>query len=376
MTDKNAKIIECFSSLTDPRITKKTNHKLIDILVITICGVICNADKWTEIESFGNAKYDWFKTFLELPNGIPSHDTFGRVFAAIDIVEFEKCFLNWTKATFKNTGGQIVAIDGKTLRGSYDRASNKAPIHMVNAWAFKNGITLGQVKTEAKSNEITAIPELLKLLELKGCIVTIDAMGCQKKIAKDIVEKEADYVLSLKGNHSTLHNDVKLLFEDAYQNNFKDLQVDYYKTIDGDHGRIETREYWITEDINWLPGKENWAKLTSIGMVRSYTEIGDDIRSDTRYYICSIEGDAKQFAQASRGHWSVENSLHWVLDIAFREDDSRIRSGNAPGNLSILRNIALNLLKNEKTAKMGIESKRKRAGWDNDYLLKVLCANA
>ncbi len=371
-TDQKS-IINHFSSITDPRIIKKNKHNLIDIIVITICGAICGADDWVSIAEHGKIKYEWFKTFLELPNGIPSHDTFGRIFSIISVKEFEESFLSWIHTVFNVTGGQVIPIDGKTVRRSHDKSSNKAAIHVVSAWASNNMISLGQIKTNEKSNEITAIPELLDLLEINGCIVTIDAMGCQKNIInKIIIDKKADYVIALKGNQGSLHEDIKLYFEDAKQNNFKDISYDYHETIDGDHGRIETRKYYIISDIDWLQGKENWTKLTSIGMVISERDTGDKVSNETRYFICSIKKDAKLFAKSVREHWGIENKVHWVLDIAFREDESRMRKGNSAINFSVVRHIALNLLRHEKTSKIGIKNKRLKAGWDNGYLLKVL----
>jgi len=368
----SAKISEHFSSLKDPRIQLKTRHKLIDIIIITICAVICGADDWIEVVDYAKAKHDWLKTFLELPHGIPSHDTFGRVFSLLRPEDFERCFISWIHAVFKITDGQTVAIDGKTLRRSHGRSSNKAPIHMVGAWAAQNGLTLGQVKTEDKSNEITAIPELLKLLELKGCIVTIDAMGCHKEIARQICDKEADYVLALKGNQGTLRKDIELFFEDAQQCNFKDIPHESYQTTDGGHGRVEVRRYVTVSDLDWLEDRAKWKNLNLIGMVHSERQVGDKITRETRYYISSLPNDVKRFAEAVRDHWTIENQLHWVLDIAFREDDNRVRDRNAASNLSILRRFALSLCKQEKTAKVGIKIKRKRAGWNNDYLLTLL----
>jgi predicted transposase YbfD/YdcC len=365
-------IIEHFSSLTDPRILLKTRHQLIDIIVITLCAVLAGADEWTEIADFGRIKEQWFRTFLELPFGIPSHDTFGRVFSMIRPEEFEKCFLDWVRAAFQNIAPQIIAIDGKTLRHSYDRSSNKAAIHMVSAWATENRLVLGQVKTEEKSNEITAIPELLRVLALKGCIVTIDAMGCQREIVKQIVEQQADYVISLKGNQGTLHKEVELLFQNAKQNGFKDLSHETYETTDGEHGRIEIRRFTTTAEVDWFEDKAKWEKLTSFGMVESERQIGDKTTRETRYYISSLPSDARIFAQASRGHWGIENGLHWSLDIAFREDESRIRIGHAATNLGIIRHFALNLIKQDKTRKIGVKGSRKRAGWDGRYLHRLL----
>jgi predicted transposase YbfD/YdcC len=371
-TAEKPRIIEHFSSLTDPRILLKTRHKLIDIIVITLCAVLAGADEWTEIAEFGRIKEKWFRTFLELPFGIPSHDTFGRVFSMIRPEEFEKCFLDWVRAAFQTIAPQVIAIDGKTLRHSYDRSSNKAAIHMVSAWATENRLVLGQVKTEEKSNEITAIPELLRVLALKGCIVTIDAMGCQREIVKQIVEQEADYVISLKGNQGTLHKEVELLLQSAKENGFKDLSHDTCETTDGEHGRIEIRRFTTTGEVDWFEDKSKWGKLTSFGMVESERQIGDKTTRDTRYYISSLPSDAKTFAQASRGHWGIENGLHWCLDIAFREDESRIRIGHAATNLGIIRHFALNLIKQDKSRKVGVKASRKRAGWDETYLHRLL----
>ena len=287
MPEEPPTIVEHFSSLTDPRIRLKTKHKLIDIIVITVCATICGADDWTEIETYGKLKQEWLEEFLELPNGIPSHDTFGRVFSLISSDEFQRCFLSWVHAVFTVTDGQVVAIDGKTLRHSYDRSNNKSAIHMVSAWASKNGITLGQVKTDEKSNEITAIPELLSLLEIKGCIVTIDAMGCQKKIAEDIVDKGGDYVLGLKGNQGTLRADVELFFLDAIENKFQGIDVDYHETVDGDHGRVEIRRHWAVSDIDWLYQQRDWKGLKTIGMVESERHVDEEISIEKRFYIAS-----------------------------------------------------------------------------------------
>ena len=333
--------------------------------------VVAGADDWVEIAAYARAREAWFRGFLELPGGVPSHDTFGRVFALLDPDAFGKCYVDWIRALI-NIPDELVAIDGKTLRRSHDRSNGKSAIHMVNAWAVNSGLVLAQVKTEAKSNEITAIPELLKLLDVKGSVVTIDAMGCQKEIARQIVAKEADYVFSLKGNQGNLHKEVELLFQDAKKNNFKDLPHDSFTTVDGEHGRIETRCYTTVDDVSWFGEKNKWAKLSSFGMIESQREIDGEIKGETRYFISSLPSDAKRFAAAARGHWAVENNLHWTLDIAFREDDSRVRSGHAPANLAIIRRLALSLIKQDRNRKIGIKASRKRAGWDMEYIKKLI----
>jgi len=364
-------IIDHFSALPDPRILLKTSHKLVDIVAMALCAVVAGADDWVEIAAYAKAKEAWFKDFLELRGGVPSHDTFGRVFALLDPDAFGGCYIDWVR-TLINSADKLVAVDGKTLRRSHDRSNGKSAIHMVNAWAVHQGLVLGQVKTDAKSNEITAIPELLKLLDLKSSVVTIDAMGCQKHIAKQIVEQEADYVFSLKGNQGNLHKEVELLFQDAKKNDFKDLPHDSFTTVDGEHGRIETRRYTTVADVDWFEEKNKWAKLNSFGMIESEREIDGHITFETRYFISSLPSDAKRFAAAARGHWAVENSLHWSLDIAFREDDSRVRSGHAPANLAIIRRLALSLIKRDLHRKIGIKASRKRAGWDLEYIGKLL----
>ncbi|MBF0549716.1 MAG: ISAs1 family transposase [Deltaproteobacteria bacterium] len=365
-------ILDEFKAVPDPRIISRTRHKLIDIITITICATICGADDWIEIVDYGLSKYEWLTSFLDLPNGIPSHDTFSRVFSILSPEAFNRCFSNWINTVFGQPESDVLPIDGKTLRRSHDRSSGKSAIHIVSAWSTKLGISIGQVKTDAKSNEIKAIPELLDILEPKGCIVTIDAMGCQTKIAKQIIDKGGDYLLALKGNQGTLHDDVELFFSDAERTSFKDIPFCYHETTDGDHGRIEVRKYTTVSDIDWLNGKDKWASLKTIGMVESERHIGDKITAEKRYYISSIDNDAQMFAKAVRSHWGIENSLHWVLDVTFREDESRIRKGNSAENMAVIRHMALNLLKQEKTAKASMKVKRKRCGWDNDYLLKIL----
>ena len=364
-------IMEHFSTLPDPRILLKTRHRLVDIVTMALCAVIAGADDWVEIAAYAKAKEAWFRDVLKFEGGTPSHDTFGRVFALLNPDAFAKCYIDWVRALV-NISDEVVAVDGKTLRRSHDRSNGKSAIHMVNAWAVHHGLVLGQVKTEAKSNEIKAIPELLRLLDVKGSVVTIDAMGCQKEIAKQIVEQEADYVFSLKGNQGNLHKEVRLLFEDAKKDGFKDLTHDSFTTVDGEHGRIETRRYTTVADLDWFEDKDKWAKLTSFGMIESEREVDGHITLETRYFISSLPSDAKRFAEAARGHWAVENSLHWCLDIAFREDDSRVRSGHAQENLATIRRLALNLIKQDSQRKIGVKASRKRAGWDMDYIKKLL----
>ena len=369
--NQSGSIKDHFSDIADPREFNK-RHKLIDIITIAVCAVVCGANSWEHIEVFGQSKLDWFKDFLQLPHGIPSHDTFGRVFALIDPDQFQQSFMSWVQAICQLSHGQVIAVDGKTLRRSHDKTNGKSAIHMVSAWASANGMVLGQVKTNEKSNEITAIPELIKSLEIQGCIITIDAMGCQKYISKTIIDKGADYVLALKDNQGTLHDNVELFFQDNFNNTANQSDLDFYQSTDGDHGRIEIRKYWTTSAIDWLQGKEAWKNLKTIGMVQRERHLGDDISFETSYYISSLDNDAKGFAHAVRSHWGIENSLHWVLDVSFREDESRIRKDNAPQNFAVLRHMALNLLRKETSLKKSVKSKQLRAGWDNDYLEKVL----
>lgn len=367
-------ITEHFSTLEDPRIDRTRRHDLMDIIVLAICAVICGADGWDDIEEFGEIKYDWLKTFLLLPNGIPSADTIRRVFSAVDPEAFQRCFMSWVQSLAVELGGTVVAIDGKTLRRSFDRARGKAALHMISAWSAEYGLTLGQLATEEKSNEITAIPKLLELLELKGAIVTIDAMGTQKKIAEAIVHKGADYVLQLKANQTGFYEEVSKFFEWARTQNFKDVPVTVFESTDGEHGRIEVRKVWCTPDINWFSEKHLWINLKRLVMVERERTIGEKTQFERSFYISSLDADAKRQAKVIRSHWSIENNLHWVLDVTFKEDLSRIHTGHGPDNFALLRKFALALLKREKTSKRGIAARRKRASWDDNYLLTVLSA--
>ncbi len=366
-----ASLSKHFENLTDPRAEHSIDHLLIDIVIITICAVICGANNWVEIENYGHAKKEWLETFLELPHGIPSHDTLMRLFARLKPNELQQCFLSWIEAVTNITKGQVIAIDGKTLRSALERGQ-KGAIHMVSAWATKNRLVLGQRKVSAKSNEITAIPELLKILTIEGSLVSIDAMGCQKEIAQTIIEQEGDYVLALKKNHPNLYQDVVQLFQFAHQQEWKGIEHQFHQTINKDHGRLEIRRHWTMGQTEYLYGAEQWKGLQSIGMVESERRVKDKITVEQRYYLMSIESDAQRFAQAVRSHWGIENQLHWVLDVGFQEDSLKGCLGYSAENLAVVRHLAVNLLTHETTAKGGIHAKRLKAGWNNNYLTLVL----
>ena len=374
-------LIEHFEMLSDPRMDRTKEHDLIDVLIIAVCTLLCGGESFNDMEDFGYAKQDWFKTFLRLRNGIPSHDTFNRVFAALDPEQFLDCFLRWTQSLRQAVAQEIVALDGKALR----RALNKDQSikYVVSAWAENNNLVLGQLKVTDKSNEITALPRLLRVLELSGCIVTIDAMGCQKKIAKEIVESDAEFVLALKGNQETVHQEVKEFVDQTVAETQKPrprgaklsaaaASLATFETVEKDHGRLETRRYYQSAELAWFADLKQWEGLKSVGMVESIREVDGKATVERRYYLSSLPLNVELFARAVRGHWGVENKLHWVMDVCFREDHSRARSGYAAENLATLRQLALNLLKREKTKKRGIRGKQLNAGWDHAYLLRLL----
>lgn len=364
-------LVEHFASVPDPRIERHRWHKLSDILVISVCAVLCGAESYPAIEDFGQERAEWLRQFLELPSGIPSHDTFNRVLRVLDPTELQRCFLNWMQAVAAVTQGEVVAIDGKALRRSFKQGRAKRAIHMVSAWATANGVVLGQRKVDTKSNEITAIPALLELLALKGCIVTIDAMGCQRTIAQTIVEQEADYVLALKDNQPTLAHAVEQFFVAGPQAEAHRTASAYAEQSEQGHGRVETRCAWISAELPPEVSAAVWPGLRSIGMVQATRTVAGETSVEHRFYLTSLPPAAEQFAQAVRKHWGIENQLHWSLDVTFREDLSRLRMGHGAENFAVLRHIALNLLRQEPTAK-SLPRKRLACALNPDYLLKVL----
>lgn len=368
---KSSRLHDHFTELTDPR-RRTITYSLINVVVIAVCAVICGADDFVAIAEFGKKKRQWFAGFLDLRDGIPSHDRFNAILAAIKPAEFEKCLLSWITALQEITDGQVIAIDGKTLRRSFDTASNKSAIHMVSAWATANQISLGQVVVDAKSNEITAIPKLLQMLEISGCLVTIDAMGCQTEIARQIIAGNADYALHVKGNQPTLQQGMKEFFEEHLEDDFVRTKVRRYETQDKGHGREEARDYYICPVPDDLPDRSRWANLKAIGIAISNIQRDGKHCTEVRYYILSKYLSGRRFAEAVRGHWGIENRLHWQLDVTFREDQCRIRMGHADTNFSSLRRNALSMLKNESSLKVGIKNKRLAAGWDDAYREKVL----
>jgi len=382
--DANARggLFGCFASLQDPRMDRTKLHPLDSMLAIAIMAVISGADGPTQIADFAREKFGWLKTLIHLPNGVPSHDTFGRVLSMLDPEGFERCLLQWVASLVDASGQQALHIDGKTLRHSFDKASSTAAVHMVSVWASKVQCALAQVAARNKdknANEITTIPQVLDLIVLSGAVVTIDAIGCQKAIARKIVDEGGHYVLAVKDNQKQLHADVKLLFDEAIARNFDGMGYDHHRQeIEADHGRIETRQVWVTRDVDWLRERGEWPGLRSVVCMESTRQVpGKAPSTQRRYYITDLDHrergrDAAFFARVIRSHWSIENQLHWHLDVSFDEDGCRVRQGYAAENLSRIRRTALNLLKRDKSLKVGIATKRLRAGWDRDYLLKVI----
>lgn len=372
-------LFDYLSVLDDPREGPALRHKLADILTLAVCAAVAGANTWTEVETFGRAKEDWLRQYLDLPHGIPSHDTFGRVFAALDAEAFARCFRDWMHDVADRSQGEIVSIDGKTLRRSYDRASGKAALHLVSAWAQRNRLVLGQLAVEPTSNEITAIPRLLELLAVRGCIVTIDAIACQQDIVECVLEQEADYVIALKANQGSLFQETVAYFDEALErevvHQFRRGGFSRFQTSEQGHGRTEERHYYmgeIDQDADFALRRLLWAGLRSGGLVVSTRTVGGKTTQQRRYYISSLSADARQLANAVRGHWEIENKVHWVLDVVFAEDQSRVRNGAGAANFAALRQIALNLLRQEQTRNLSLNRKRLKAGWDNAYLAKVM----
>jgi predicted transposase YbfD/YdcC len=378
MLEQEVNFLDYFKDIKDPRINRKKLYPLEEIFLVTISAVICGAEGWSDLELYGRKKLEYFRTILPFKNGIPTDDTFRRLFRVLEPKVFQEKFIAWVESLQENNP-KFVAVDGKTLRRSYDKGDNKAALHMISAWSSEQGIVLGQLKTEDKSNEITAIPELLELLSIKSSIVTIDAMGCQKKIVEKIVSKEADYVISVKENQKSLHNEITKFFNRHKALGYKGRGYEFaaYEETDKGHNRIELRKCIVIDQISWMENQEYWKNLKSIVMVESTRIVNNKTSHETRYYISSLPANAELILKAVRSHWSIENSLHWVLDVTFNEDQSRIRKGNAPQNIAIIKHIALNLLKSAKTnfKRVSVKALRKAAGWDNHTLFNVLKAN-
>jgi len=374
-----AKIPRAFTAMPDPRDTNR-RHKLIDILTIALFAVMAGADGWAGVANYGRAKLAWLKTFLDLHHGIPSHDTFGDVFARLNTEAFERCFQEWMASMVQLAGGQLVAIDGKSLRHSFEHGWDKSGMaHMVSAFVQANHMVFAQIKTEGKGQELSAIEKLLEILDLEGAVVTIDALGCQTGIARQIVKAQAQYVLQVKDNQPTLHQKLQVTLDDCILDDFAGLSSDCFEQTNGDHGRIETRKLWVCWEVELLGElAKEWPGLKSMIVVESTRQVNGSERAsvERHYYISSLDRrtKAKRLASYIRGHWSVENNLHWQLDVSFREDERRIRQGHGAENFSRLCRMALNMLKNETSQKTGIAIKRQNCGWDNDYLLKVLLA--
>lgn len=361
-----------FSELQDPRRDQGKRHRLSDMMVIAICALICNAEGWEDIEDFGWCKYEFFSTFLELPHGIPSHDTFARVFSCLDPAAFESCFQQWMAHLTQTTKGRLIAVDGKTLRRSFDTATGKAAIHMINAWCVTNQTVLGQLACDSKENEISAMPKLLELIDLQDAVVTADAMHCQKNTAQHILDGRGDYLLQVKANQPTLHENIKLLFDEGLTDDCQGIEYDFTEDVDAGHGRIETRRCWCSRDIAGVAPNQ-WPGLKSIACVERIRQIGEQASTERHYYISSLaDANAARMLDLSRGHWGVENQLHWRMDVVFGEDQRRIRKENAAENYTRLSRIALNLLKADTSKKASIRRKRKIAGWDHNFLLHLI----
>jgi predicted transposase YbfD/YdcC len=367
-----AGVERCFGRVVDPRVIGRCDHQLLDMVAILILAVLCGAEDWPDIEIFGRAREEWLKTFLPLRGGIPSHDTFRRVFGMLERNQFAEALFGWTQALHEATGGKLIAIDGKALRRSFAKKSGKAMLHLVTAWSSENGLTLGQVACEEKSNEITAIPELLKLLSLKGCTVTIDAMGCQKEIASQIREQKGHYVLALKGNQSSLHSEMQALFESGLETNFAGLKHSLHSSSETGHGRIEERSCHVIEIPKDHPQRAAWKDLRTLAVTISRREIGGQETWESRLYVSSHPPQAAFLAQAIRRHWSIENSQHWVLDVVFGEDNRRQQDRHGAANFAAVRRLAVSLLRQETTNKRGVKNKRLHCALDPNYLLKVL----
>jgi predicted transposase YbfD/YdcC len=370
-------LTEHFAALDDPRVERTKLHPLLAIITSALCAVIGGAESWDDIAEFTEAKFDWLSSFLDLPNGPPSHDTFNRVFAALDPQQFQTCFATWMKAVATILPAEVIALDGKTVRRSHDRYNGKAAIHMVSAWATTNRLVLAQVKVDSKSNEITAIPELLRALAIEGCIVTLDAMGCQREIAHQIVDQGGDYVLALKENQDTLYHDVVDMFAHAQAKTLDDLVLQESQTIEKGHGRIKVRRARVIPDpdvLVWLQEQHHWPGLKAIGLVEDERRIGTTRTTESRYYLLSTPLSAKSFGATVRSHWGIENRLHWVLDVTFHEDASRIRQDHAAENFAVLRHLALNLLHQHPSKRISLKGKRLKAAWDTNFLFQILQA--
>jgi predicted transposase YbfD/YdcC len=370
--DLTLTIQECFQEVEDPRASNRW-HRLEDIITIAILAAVCGADTWVEVAEYGEGKESWLQQYLSLPHGIPSHDTFGRVFAVLNPEQLQQGFLKWVSAVHTVAGDEVVAVDGKQLRRSHDRTDGKSALHMVSAWAAQSRVVLGQWAVDSKSNEITAIPHLLDQLALQDCIVTVDALNCQRTIAAKIVGQGADYVMAVKKNQNELYRTLDLLFRATPELDW--VESDYHQEFSNGHGRVEHRECWVTDDADYLEyiaEHADWPGLQSLIRIKTVRQTADERTVSQRYFISTLPADATLALQSVRKHWHIENRLHWVLDIGFREDESRVRKGSGAANFAVIRHIALNLLEHEESAACGTHAKRLKAGWDNDYLLKVL----